>query len=57
MIYLFFPFRVAPVAYGSSWARGWLNRAAAVGLPHSHNNVGSELDLRPTPQLMATSDP
>ena len=32
-------------------------RAAAAGLHHSHNNVGSELYLRPAPQLMATRDP
>ena len=31
--------------------------AAAAGLYHSHSNGGSELCLRPTPQLMATSDP
>ena len=29
----------------------------AAGLHHSHSNVGSELRLRSTPQLMATSDP
>ena len=33
----FFLFRAAPVAYGSSWARGWI-RAAAAGLHHNHGN-------------------
>ena len=27
------------------------------GSNHSHSNAGSELCLRPTPQLMATPDP
>ena len=31
--------------------------AVAAGLHHSHSNVGSELRLRPTPQLTATLDP
>ena len=29
----------------------------AAGPYHSHSNVGSELHLRPTPQLMAMLDP
>ena len=29
----------------------------ATGLCHSHSNVGSELPLGPTPQLMAMLDP
>ena len=33
--------RAAPVAHGSSQARG-LIRAVADGLRHSHSNVGSE---------------
>ena len=33
-----FLFRVAPVAYGSFLARGWIE-AAAVGLCHSHSNT------------------
>ena len=52
--FLFFFLRAAPAAYRSSQARG-LNGAAAAGLHHSHSR--SELRLRPTPQLMATSDP
>ena len=42
------------MAYGSSQVRGG-NRAIAVGRRHS--NVGSELHLRPSPQLMAMLDP
>ena len=49
-------FRVAPVAYGSSQARGQ-NGAAAAGLHHSHSNAGSEQHLRPIPQLTAILDP
>ena len=49
-------FRAAPTAYGGSQARGLIG-AAAAGLGHSHSNAGSELHLRPTPQLMATPDP
>ena len=29
----------------------------ATGLHHSHSNLGVELHLRPTPQLMAMPDP
>ena len=32
-------------------------RATAAGLHHRHSNTGSELHLRPTPQLTATPDP
>ena len=39
-----------------SQARGQIG-AVAAALCHSHSNVGSELHLRPTPQLMATPDP
>ena len=45
-----------PAAYGSSQASGQIG-AAAVGLCRSHSNMGSELRLRPTPQLMAMLDP
>ena len=48
--------RATPVAYGGSQARGLIG-AVATGLYHSHSNVGSEPRLRPTPQLMAMSDP
>ena len=47
-------FRAAAGACGSSQARGHIG-ATAAGLCHSHSNEGSELHLRPTPQLMATS--
>ena len=46
----------APAAYGDSQARG-LIRAVAASLRQSHNNVGSEPCLRPTPQLTAVLDP
>ena len=48
--------RAAPAAYGGSQARGLIG-AVAAGLRQSHSNVGYELRLRPTPQLMATPDP
>ena len=44
--FFFLLFRAAPVAYGSSQARGWIG-AAAGSLCHSHSNVGSELCLWP----------
>ena len=49
--------RAAPVAYGSSWARGWI-RAVGAGLCHnySHSTVGSKLCLWPTPQFLALPD-
>ena len=54
---LFFSFllRLTPLAYGSSQARG-LIRAAVASLHHSHSNLGSELHLQPTPQLVETPD-
>ena len=48
--------RAAPLAYGGSQARGSIGAIATV-LHHSHNNTGSELHLRPTPQLTTTRDP
>ena len=54
----FFLFRVVPVAYGSSEAKG-LIRATAAGLHHSHSHshsyshLGSKPHLRPTPQFTA----
>ena len=45
-----------PVAYGGFRARGRI-RAVAAGLHQSHSDVGSELRLRPTPQLTAAPDP
>ena len=44
------------MAYGASQARGLIG-AVATGLCQSHSNVGSEMHLRPTPQLTATLDP
>ena len=46
-------FRATLAAYG---ARGQI-RATAASLHHSHSNSGSELHLRPTPQLTATLAP
>ena len=56
IIYLFCHFRAAPVAYGGSKARAQI-ASVAVGLHHSHSNLGSEPCLRPTPHLTATPDP
>ena len=47
------------MAYGHSQARGRIGATAAGlhhGLHHSHGNAGSELRLRPTPQLTTTPD-
>ena len=44
------------MAYGGSQARGPVG-AVSVALHHSHSNMGSELHLQPTPQLMATAVP
>ena len=40
IIFSFFLFSATPTAYGSSQARDRIG-AAAVGLHHSHSNVGS----------------
>ena len=56
---IFFSFsfsRAVLAAYGGSQARGRIG-AVASGLHHSRSNVGSELHLRPMPQLTATPDP
>ena len=55
-IFLKLLFRAAPAVHGGSQARGQIG-ATAAGLHHSHSNARSELGLRPTPQLTATSDP
>ena len=56
-ISFFFVFSGAtPTIYGGFQARG-LIRAAAAGPCQSHSNTGSELCLRPTPQLTATPGP
>ena len=47
---------VTPGAYGGSKARSRIG-AVAAGLRQSYSNAGSELRLRPTPQLRATRDP
>ena len=44
--FLFFLFRVAPVTYASSQARGWIG-ATAVSLCHSHSNAGYKPCLWP----------
>ena len=51
MIFVIYP---TPVAYGSSQARGQIGTIAA-SLLHSHSNVGYELHLLPTSQIMAMS--
>ena len=56
LLIFFFFFTAAPVAYGSSEARGQI-RVAAAGLCHTHSNSGSELPLWPAPQLIAMPDP
>ena len=56
LLLLFCFFRAAPVAYGSSQARGWIKPTAA-SLHHSHSNARSKLHLRSTPQLTAMLDP
>ena len=52
---LFFFLTAAPAVYGSSWARGRI-RAAAIGLCHSHGNMGSKPHLQPTQRLVATPE-
>ena len=54
--FFFVFFRATPAAYGGSQDRGLMG-AVATGLRHSHSNMGSELPLRPTPQLTAMLDP
>ena len=64
LFFLFFLFffclfafsRATLAACGGSQARGLIG-ATAAGLCQSHSNVGFELCLRPTPQLMAMPDP
>ena len=56
--YIYSLFRAMPTAYGNSQARGPIRAIApSLGHSHSHSNGGSELRLRPTPQLTATLDP
>ena len=56
LLSLCFLFRATSTAYGGSHARG-LIRATAAGLHQSHSNLGFELHLQPTAQLMATLHP
>ena len=57
MLFFFFGlFRAAPVAYGSSQARGPIG-AIASGLGHSHSNTIPEPSLCLIPKLMAMPDP
>ena len=48
--------RAAPKGYGGFQARG-LTGTVAASLRRSHSNMGSELHLQPTLQLMAMPDP
>ena len=50
VVVVFLSFRAAPKAYGGSQARGPIGTVSA-GLHLSHSNTGSELHLRPIPQL------
>ena len=52
LLLLFCLFRVSPMAYGGSQARGRV-RAVAASLCQSHGNAKSEPRLWPTPQLTA----
>ena len=52
----FLLFRATAMAYGNFQASNRIG-AAAAGLHHSHGNVGSELHLWPTLQLVAMLDP
>ena len=54
--FFFFLFMAAPIAYGSSQARGQIG-AIAAGLHHSHSTTRSEPHLRPIPRLMAMPYP
>ena len=56
LLFVCFLFRATPMAYGSSQASGRFG-AVALGLHHSHSNLGSEPCLQPTPQHMAVPDP
>ena len=53
-IQLFFIF--CPFGGGAAPARGQI-RTTAASLHHSHSNTVSEMNLQPTPQLTAMSDP
>ena len=55
LFFYFLLFRAAPVAYGSSQARGRIG-ATAAGPHHSHSNAGSQPPLQTTPRLTAMLD-
>ena len=55
-VFCFVLFLATATAYRSSQARGRIG-AAAAGLHHGHNNMGSESPLCPTPQFMVMPDP
>ena len=55
-LFLFLLFRAVPMAYGSSHL-GAESQLQAASLCHSHNNVGFEPYLQPTPQLKTMPDP
>ena len=52
-IFFIFVFRATPTAGSQAGSR---IRAVVASLCHSHSNAGSELSLKPTPQLTATLD-
>ena len=54
--FIYFFFKAAPAAYGSSQARGQIG-AAAASLHHSHGNTRFEPHLQPKLQLVAALDP
>ena len=54
--FFFLLFGAALAACGGSQARGLIG-AIAAGLHHSHSNMGSEPNLRPTLWLKTTPDP
>ena len=57
ILFIYFCFLMAaPVAYGSSQAKGPIG-ATAAGLQHSHSNTISEWHLQPTPWLTGMWDP
>ena len=56
VLFFFFNFRAALVAYGSSQARGQIG-AVASSLCHSHSKAGSERRLRPTPRQCQIPNP
>ena len=56
LFFFFVFFRAAPHHMEVPQAKGQIG-AAAVSVCHNHSNVGSELQMQPTPQLTAVPDP